>query len=158
MSASPLVTAPHALDLSITEVDRSALPVIRSLNELIFDTSNVIRTFDREGLLLLLALMNDEPVGFKVGYALSEQRFYSAKGGVHPDRRRCGIARAMLRTMLEITAQRGYQTFVYDTFPNMHPGMTVLGLAEGFEVIGAGWSPQYEDYRIRFATALDDFR
>jgi hypothetical protein len=51
-------------------------------------------------------------------------------------------------------ARRGYDRFAYDTFPNKHPGMTVLGLDEGFEVTRAGYSARYEDYRLRFEKAL----
>jgi hypothetical protein len=34
--------------------------------------------------------------------------------------------------------------------------MTVLGLDEGFEVVRAGYSTQYQDYRLRFEWAFDD--
>jgi hypothetical protein len=33
--------------------------------------------------------------------------------------------------------------------------MTVLGLEEGFEVVKAGYSPQYQDYRLRFEQKLE---
>ena len=57
--------------------------------------------------------------------------------------------------LLEEEARRlGYDRFAYDTFPNMHPGMTVLGLREGFEVTAAGYNATYQDYRIRFEKAL----
>jgi len=36
----------------------------------------------------------------------------------------------------------------------MHPGMTVLGLREGFEVTAAGYNATYQDYRIRFEKAV----
>jgi len=123
---------------------------IRQLNVAIFDESHVINTFDRDGLLMLLARVDERPVGFKIGYRLDATRFYSAKGGVLPAFRRRGIARALLQDMIDGVREQGYEAFVYDTFPNKHPGMTVLGLREGFEVVKAGYSPQYKDYRLRF--------
>lgn len=128
---------------------------IRRINRRLFDEERVINTFDREDLLMLRAAVEGTPVGFKIGYRLDASTFYSAKGGVLPAYRRQGIARALLHNMLRIVRARGYDRFVYDTFPNKHPGMTVLGLDEGFRVIKAGYSPQYRDYRLRFALDLD---
>ena len=46
--------------------------------------------------MILLARRDGRTVGFKVGYAESRSTFYSAKGGVLPDERRHGVARALL--------------------------------------------------------------
>ena len=140
--------------LTIAEVGMDALDTIRVLNRAIFDEEQVIRTFERDDLLMLLARVDDEPVGFKVGYRLDTATFYSAKGGVRDAHRRKGIARALLYAMLDVARSRGYERFVYDTFPNKHPGMTVLGLDEDFRVAKADYSPRYEDYRLRFETSL----
>jgi GNAT superfamily N-acetyltransferase len=152
--AKPTSRAPKASELTITQVGRDRLDLIRAINEAVFDTDHVIRTFDRDDLLMLVAWMEEEPVGFKVGYKLHGGVFYSAKGGVVEAARRRGVARALLHRMIEVARNWGYDTFVYDTFPNKHPGMTVMGLDEGFEVVRAGWSPQYEDYRLRFELEL----
>lgn len=142
--------------IDIVEIGMDQLDTIRRLNVAIFDDEHVINTFDRNGLLMLLARTAETAVGFKIGYQLDESTFYSAKGGVHASYRRKGIARALLHAMLEVVQDRGYDRFVYDTFPNKHPGMTVLGLDEGFEVIRAGYSSQYQDYRLRFELSFDD--
>lgn len=143
-----------ASPLHIMTVGLDQLEVIRRLNIAIFDEEKIINTFDHDDLLMLLATVDDEPAGFKVGYRLRHGTFYSAKGGVLPAYRRRGIARALLYEMMERVRRQGYQRFVYDTFPNKHPGMTVLGLREGFQVIKAGYSPQYNDYRLRFEQKL----
>jgi ribosomal protein S18 acetylase RimI-like enzyme len=140
--------------LRILEVDMDALDTLRALNRAIFDEEQVIRTFDRDDLFMLLARSDDEAVGFKVGYRLDPTTFYSAKGGVRRAYRRKGVARALLYAMLDGVRARGYERFVYDTFPNKHPGMTVLGLDEEFRVIKADYSPKYEDYRLRFEKQL----
>lgn len=142
--------------LDIVEVGLGRLDTIRRLNVEIFDDAHIIKTFDRDNLLMLLAHSEGTEVGFKIGYRLNATTFYSAKGGVRPGCRRNGIARALLYAMLDVVARRGYKRFVYDTFPNKHPGMTVLGLDEGFEVVRAGYSTQYKDYRLRFEWTFDD--
>ncbi|PSQ97678.1 MAG: N-acetyltransferase [Bacteroidetes bacterium SW_9_63_38] len=141
--------------LEIREVSLDRLHLIERLNVAIFDEEHIINTFDRDGLLMLMAWSEDTAVGFKLGYETNDRTFYSAKGGVLGNYRRRGIARALLYTMLNIVEARGYERFVYDTFPNKHPGMTVLGLDEGFQVIRAGYSPRYQDYRLRFELPLD---
>lgn len=140
--------------ITVAEVDVEVLPVIRNLNAMIFDESRVINTFDRHDLMLLLAYHGEEPVGFKVGYRENRYTFYSAKGGVVPAYRRRGVARLLLYDMMERARARGYLRFAYDTFPNKHPGMTVLGLAEGFRVMKADYNPSYRDYRLRFEKKL----
>jgi GNAT superfamily N-acetyltransferase len=139
---------------TVVEVGMEALPLIRNLNAMIFDESRVINTFDRHDLMLLLAYHGEEPVGFKVGYRENRYTFYSAKGGVLTAYRRHGIARLLLHDMMERARARGYLRFAYDTFPNKHPGMTVLGLAEGFRVMKADYNPSYRDYRLRFEKKL----
>lgn len=142
--------------LAITEIGMDQIDTIRRLNVAIFDDEHIINTFDREDLLMLLAHTAGTAVGFKLGYRLDNHSFYSAKGGVHPAYRRNGIARALLHAMLDLVHERGYERFVYDTFPNKHPGMTILGLNEGFRVIRAGYSSQYEDYRLRFELSFEE--
>ena len=144
------------IPLTITEADMDRLDLIRRLNVAIFDDEHIINTFDRDDILILIAWSGETPVGFKLGYRLDEATFYSAKGGVREAYRRNGIARALLHAMLAVVKERGYERFVYDTFPNKHPGMTVMGLDEGFKVVRAGYSPRYQDYRLRFALSLDE--
>lgn len=137
----------------IRRVGMDALDVIRRLNTAIFDEQRIINTFDRDDVLILLAQVESQPVGFKIGYRFKAKTYYSAKGGVLPAFRRQGIARALLYAMIDRVRDWGYTSFLFDTFPNKHPGMTVLGLSEGFRVVKAGYSPQYQDYRLRFEKA-----
>jgi ribosomal protein S18 acetylase RimI-like enzyme len=138
----------------IEAVGLNALETIRRLNVAIFDEERIINTFDRDDIRTFLARADGEPVGFKLGYRLDAKAFYSAKGGVLPGFRRQGIARALLYVMIDDVRAAGYARFVFDTFPNKHPGMTVMALNENFRLIKAGYSPQYKDYRLRFEKTL----
>ena len=142
--------------LTITEVSLDQLDLIRDLNVEIFDDDHIINTFERDDLILLVAWMDGSAVGFKIGYQFDVSGYYSAKGGVKEDYRRQGIARALLYALMDAARKRGYERFIYDTFPNKHPGMTVMGLDEDFRVIKANYSPRYEDYRLRFERSLED--
>ena len=127
---------------------------VQALNQTIFGDARVIQRLDRPDLVFLLAHVDGRPAGFKVGYGESRTTFYSAKGGVLDGLRRRGIALAMLARMIEEARAMGYARFAYDTFPNKSPGMTVMGLAEGFVVTAAGYNAAYRDYRLRFEKAL----
>ncbi|MEX1054655.1 MAG: GNAT family N-acetyltransferase, partial [Rhodothermales bacterium] len=118
--------------VSIVKVDLTSLKVIKDLNTTIFREDRIINTFDREDLMILLALVDNVPAGFKIGYRENRFTYYSAKGGVLPEYRRQGLARKMLYFMMAEARVRGYIRFAFDTFPNRDRGMTVLGLNEGF--------------------------
>ncbi len=141
-------------DLRVERLDLDRFGEIRQLNQQVFGDDRVIFRLDRDDLLLLLATVRGRPVGYKVGYAESGTTFYSAKGGVASDWRRRGIARALLLEMEAEALRMGYTRLAYDTFPNKHPGMTALGMAEGFRVTAAGYNSAYRDFRLRFERAL----
>ena len=140
--------------VEVVQVGLEMLDVVRRMNEVVFAEERVINTFDRDELVILLAYVDDEPAGFKIGYRESRFVYYSAKGGVLPRFRRHGIARQLLHVMMDEARRLGYRRFAYDTFPNRHPGMTVLGLAEGFRVTKADYNSAYKDYRLRFEKKL----
>jgi hypothetical protein len=127
---------------------------IQMLNERIFGDEKVIQRVDRPHLTLLLVSTAGGPVAFKVGYGESPTTFYSAKGGVLEGFRRLGLARVMLHRMMDEARTLGYRRFAFDTFPNRHPGMTVMGLDEGFVVTAAGYNAAYRDFRMRFEKGL----
>ena len=138
----------------IKAVGFEELDVIRLLNMTIFQEERVINTFDREDLLMLMAYSDAKPIGFKIGYQQNEETFYSAKGGVLKPYRRKGIARLMLHDMIDRVSASGYKRFAFDTFPNKHPGMTILGLEEGFTVIKADFNTVFQDYRLQFEKVI----
>lgn len=140
------LVAEHA---TVVEVDRTSLDVVKRLNAAIFDEERIINTFDREDLMILLVMIEREPVGFKVGYRENRFVYYSAKGGVLPEYRRQGLARKMLYEMMSRARERGYIRFAYDTFPNHNAGMTIMGLQEGFRVVKADFNKTYKDWRLR---------
>lgn len=141
-------------NVRIEEVDLSFYEVIYALNLAVFDEERIINTFERDDLLMLLAYVDDQPAGFKIGYRENRFCYYSAKGGVLPEHRRLGIARHLLYDMMDRVRDMGYVRFAYDTFPNRHPGMTIMGLKEGFRVAKADFNTMYKDYRLRLETKL----
>ncbi len=145
---------PATPPIHIAEIGMGDVGVIRQMNEAIFGEARVINTFERADLMMLVAYVGNVPAGFKVGYRENRYTFYSAKGGILPAFRRRGIARLLLYDMMTRARRNGYIRFAYDTFPNKHSGMTILGLNEGFRVMKADYNAVYRDYRLRFEIKL----
>ena len=140
--------------ITVTAIGIGDIDVIRQMNEIIFEESRIINSMDREDLMILVAWEGGEPIGFKVGYRENRFLYYSAKGGVLPEHRGRGIATKMLNEMCTRARAKGYRRLAYDTFPNMHPGMAILGLREQFRIVKADFNPVYKDFRIRFEKNL----
>lgn len=85
--------------------------------------------------LLLVALMEGRVVGYKIGYEERPGRFYSWIGGVDPDYRRRGIARALMAKQHRLLERAGFRTVRSQT-RNRYPGMLILSILSGFEIIG----------------------
>lgn len=151
-----LESGPRSIHASavVELLPRSRMAVIAEMNHIIFDEDRIINSFARDDLMVLLATVDGEPAGFKIGYRENRLVYYSAKGGVMPQFRRRGIARALLYEMIERATANDYRRFAFDTFPNRHPGMAILALNEGFRVTRADFNPTYRDYRLRFELDL----
>lgn len=74
-------------------------------------------------------------VGFKLGFGDRPGRFYSWLGGVAPEQRRRGVARALIRRQHLRCREAGYSCVRTHT-TNGHRGMLLLNVQEGFDVIG----------------------
>jgi predicted GNAT superfamily acetyltransferase len=89
----------------------------------------------RRRVLVLAALVQDRLVGYKVGFEERPGLFYSWVGGVHPDHRRQGIARALMQEQHRLVRQAGYRQ-VRTVSKNKHKAMLVLNIRSGFNIIG----------------------
>lgn len=84
---------------------------------------------------ILIARVEEKPVAFKVGYALSRSIFYSWLGGVLPENRRQGIA-CQLRLVQEAWALRaGYETIQVKSM-NRFPAMLKLLIGADYQICG----------------------
>ena len=142
------------INYEIRQLDKKELLLLDPLNRELFGEKRIINRTDHEFMVILAAFVGDIPIGFKVGYGMKNNIFYSAKGGVLINYRKAGIAKALLQKMIKIAELENYNVFTYDTFPNMHYGMLIMGLKEGFSVSHAGWNAQYNDYQITLSKVL----
>lgn len=141
--------------ITIDRISKDDLQRVDALNYELFREKRIINRTDHDFLVILTANVQDIPVGFKIGYGRKDGEFYSAKGGVLPNYRRQKLAEQMLDKMIDIATSHRFSTFTYDTFPNNHPGMLILGLKKGFRVSYAGYNTRYSDYQVTLTMQLN---
>ncbi|MCB0365476.1 MAG: GNAT family N-acetyltransferase [Bdellovibrionaceae bacterium] len=92
-----------------------------------------IRTKHRPSLFVALA--GEQVVGFKLGYERKPGHYYSWMGGVDPDYRGKGIARALMEFQHSWLKSEGYKGLRTQT-KNQWQEMIILNLKSGFQIIG----------------------
>lgn len=141
-------------EIRIEYLTKSQLHELDVINRSVFNEDRIINRTDHEFMIILRACLKDITIGFKVGYGRKKGVFYSAKGGVHKDYRRLGIAEKLMDEMMHAATFLGFTEFQYDTFPNLHPGMLILGLTKDFRIIEAKYNAQYKDFQITLMKPL----
>ena len=105
----------------------------------------IFGSFDEEGFdnklknktrfQLLTAIVEGRPVGFKLGYQIDKEIFYSWLGGVLPEVRALGIAQLLMCTQHEWCKSHGFKKVQTKT-KNKWRSMIILNLKNGFEIVG----------------------
>lgn len=83
--------------------------------------------------LLLIAESEEQIAGFKLGYALSSDTFYSWIGAVAPAFRKQGVARGLLKRQEQLVRDKGF-TRIQVKSMNRFPAMLRFLIAEGYEI------------------------
>ncbi len=98
--------------------------------------------------LILIATVNNEPAGFKVGYdKFGDGSFYTWMGGVKSEFRRMGIAKKLADTQEEYAVKQGYNSIILKT-RNRHKNMLVFAINNGFKIIEIMVKEHLEENRI----------
>lgn len=97
--------------------------------------AELIYHHQRGPFLVDAALVDEQVVGYKIGYERKPGHFYSWLGCVDPTFRGRGIADALMRRQHDWCHEQGYHTIRTQTY-NQWRGMLILNLKYGFDVIG----------------------
>lgn len=157
MAHQPAIGTLNDESVKIVSLPRTELKQLSNLNILLFGEDRLINRLDHEILLALLLTVNGVKAGFKVGYGMKNGIFYSAKGGILPHFRGKGFAGKLMHHMIQYANSQAFQRFEYDTFPNMHPGMLVLGLKQGFKITDMQFDKRQNDYKIRLSVSITEY-
>lgn len=98
--------------------------------------------------LSLVAIIQDELAGFKVGYVSDNPDiFYSWMGGVVPQFRRDGVATALAEYQENWARNNGFRKIFFKT-RNRFPLMINFGISRNFKIIEVIQKDTIDDYRI----------
>src|SRR3712207_3301408 len=114
--------------IEITEVGPAEYPLIRVLRDTIFAefSHRYATTFEegiegRQDVLALMAHLEGNPVGYKIGYRDRPRSYYSWSGGVLKDYRGSGVARRMQHWQHAWLRARGYHFVRFTSFNKFRP-------------------------------------
>ncbi|MCS0787914.1 GNAT family N-acetyltransferase [Cytobacillus firmus] len=124
------------LTIFCTMPDASILNGILELHKNIFGDSEglVSKMKSKPQLLVLTAMDGEKVIGYKMGYAIDEDRFYSWVGGVATDYRKNGIASMLMEKQHGYLKEKGYKVVRTKTM-NKWRSMLILNIKHGFDVI-----------------------
>ncbi len=93
------------------------------------------RRLNRAKHLILIAEIEAIPAGFKVGYErFDDNSFYSWMGGVHPEFRQEGVAKALAEYQQQWAREQGYRSIRLTT-RNRHRNMLIFAIKDGFQIV-----------------------
>jgi len=97
--------------------------------------------------LILRADIDGKGVGFKMGYEVEAQIFYSWVGAVLPDFRKQGIASALAKEMEAWLHSRTYHTLRMKTH-NQFRNMLLFSIGNDFQITGVEQRENIAEHRI----------
>ena len=116
--------------------DTDVLEGILELHRDIFETSyDLINNMTQKNQLLVITAMDGKKlIGYKIGYALDSNKFYSWLGGVDANYRKFGVASMLMEMQHQYLKENGYGVVQTKTM-NKWRNMLVLNIKNGFDVI-----------------------
>ncbi|MDT3253303.1 GNAT family N-acetyltransferase [Serratia sp. root2] len=102
---------------------------------------------------LLLAEIDGQPAGFKLGYQTQEKVFYSWLGGVLPAFRRHGVAQALLAEQERWAQAQGYRQVRVKTRNRFQPMLMML-IGNHYRIVQLEKKGEVADYRLLLEKTL----
>lgn len=109
---------------------------ILKLHQAIFGSSDNLlhKMSSKSQLLVIAALEGEEVIGYKIGYPIDKEIFYSWLGGVNSDYRKQGIASELMNKQHHYLIANGFNLVQTKTM-NKWRSMLILNIKSGFDVI-----------------------
>lgn len=129
--------------MNIKFMTYNGMPNVEVLHEILNLHTNVFgksddligRMKEKPKLHIDIAYTNEIIVGYKIGYALNREQFYSWLGGVTIEYRNHGIATTLMELQYQHVLDSGYKIIQTHT-KNKWRSMLLLNIKNGFDIIG----------------------
>lgn len=117
--------------------DTKILDGILQLHNSIFgDSDNLVKQMESKSKLLInVAIKGTKVIGYKIGYELDNDKFYSWLGGVDKNYRNYGVASKLMEKQHQYLKENGF-SIVQTKTKNKWRNMLILNIKSGFDVIG----------------------
>ncbi len=96
------------------------------------------RFLGRHNVSMFMAMLDDQPVGFSIGFELMPSTYYCWLSGVLPDARRLGIATQLMQAMVAFANDHEYGILRFEC-QNQHRPMLHVAITEGYDLVGVRW-------------------
>ncbi|MBM7072587.1 GNAT family N-acetyltransferase [Shewanella sp. 202IG2-18] len=104
--------------------------------------------------LLLLAFVEGDIAGYKLGYEIDEKSFYSWVGGVAQDFRKIGVAETLLIAQENWVKEQSYQILKVKT-QNRYNGMLSMLIKHQYQILNVNNESQdYSEYKMLLAKSV----
>lgn len=116
--------------------DARLLESIVGLHTAIFGTADnlINKMANRPGLLVITAMSGAKVIGYKIGYALDDTKFYSWLGGVDTNFREFGIGSTLMEKQHQYLRKKDYRVVQTKTM-NKWRSMLILNIKNGFDIM-----------------------
>lgn len=111
------------------------------------------RFLGRYNPLLMVASLDDRPVGFLAGFELKPSVFFIWLVGVAPEFRRVGVASQLMDAMLTWVTDHGYATIRFEC-QNGHRAMLHMAIERNYDIVGIRWDPDLGHNLVIFEKSL----
>ena len=139
-------------------VGPTELPTIVEIYNQVYRPTRDLEFFRRRFLgrynaLMLMASLDERPIGFFVGFELKPSVYFSWLLAVQPDFRRMGIASQLMDAMHGWVAEHEYAAIRLEC-QNQHRPMLHMAIERGYDVVGIRWDPDRGHNLVIFEKSL----
>lgn len=147
-------------DVVIDHLDPSDTETIAHLYNQMFRPGRTPESFARRFLarrnvLVLVARVKNEAVGFYVGLELKPSVHFAWLCGVMADARRQGVATQLMHQAMSWARAEGYSIIRFECL-NRHRPFLHFGIAGGFNIVGLRWDADLAENLLIFERSLED--
>lgn len=122
--------------LRFESLPRDILDGVQIIHQLVFEGNRLkeSKLDDKKGFLAFVSIEAGIVTGFKFGYEIEDDTFYSWLGGVHPAYQKQGIASKLMEAQHLECQNRGYKKIrTYSN--NAKKAMIITNIKHGFDII-----------------------
>jgi GNAT superfamily N-acetyltransferase len=135
------------------------LPLVVDMYAQVFRPAHDIEFFRRRFLgrynpLVMIATLDEIPVGFFTGFELKPGTFFAWLYGVTPEFRRKAIASQLMAAAHDWIAQHEYSLIRFEC-QNQHRPMLHLAIQQGYDIVGIRWDTDRAANLIIFEKVLE---